>query len=285
MTLHWIKQPCWQSSAQFVLPDPETSAYDGHVTSTPSVVLSPHLDDAVYSCWQALVTGTTVVSFFAGPPADGTVTHWDRITGSNDSAQQMVLRRQEDFEVLRSLGCFPLHFDFLDNQYRQGPLTVEELYAALPQAVFDGSAVYAPAAIGGHPDHCLIRDVGLLLASQGVPVQLYADIPYAVRYGWPPWVNAREPLCYLNVDAYWEMYLDDIMKNGHRLTPKIWQLSPFETDEKVRMMRMYRTQYTALFGGTANVTAHTDVFEYEVTWQLEDVKRLVSPTSTLSMKR
>jgi hypothetical protein len=163
----------------------------------------------------------------------------------------------------------PVYLDFLDNQYRQDLLTVEDLYAALPRAVFDGSAVYAPAAIGGHPDHYLIRAVGFLLVRQGVPVQLYADMPYAVRYGWPPWVNAREPVCHLNVDAYWEMYLDDISRRGHHLTPEIWRLTPSETEEKIRAMKTYRTQYMALFGGTANLTAHLDIFEYEVTWQLD----------------
>src|SRR3954468_1605952 len=54
----------------------------GYMTAT--TILSPHLDDAVLSCWHVL-TGpgeVAVVNVFAGvPPAGAPVGWWDRLSG------------------------------------------------------------------------------------------------------------------------------------------------------------------------------------------------------------
>src|SRR5580765_515812 len=55
----------------------------------PVVVLSPHLDDAVLSCWSVLRGPEPVqaVNVFAAPPRTGFVTRYDRICGAHDSGE------------------------------------------------------------------------------------------------------------------------------------------------------------------------------------------------------
>jgi hypothetical protein len=43
--------------------------------------------------------------------------------------------------------------------------------------------VLAPLAVGGHVDHRIVREAGLLLGRQGWPVPLYEDVPYVMREG------------------------------------------------------------------------------------------------------
>src|SRR4051794_35229184 len=83
------------------------------------VVVSPHLDDAVLSCWHVLQDGeATVVTVFAGVPEPGTRGWWDRLTGSDDSAARMRERLREDDAALGLGGATPLRLDLLDEQYR-----------------------------------------------------------------------------------------------------------------------------------------------------------------------
>jgi hypothetical protein len=57
-----------------------------------TVILSPHLDDAVLSCWHTLAaTGeVAVINVFAAIPApDQPLSWWDRITSASNSAARM----------------------------------------------------------------------------------------------------------------------------------------------------------------------------------------------------
>ena len=58
------------------------------------VVLSPHLDDAVLSCWHILgrEDDVRVVNVFTGSPENGDGDYtWDRLTGSQDSVDDDLL--------------------------------------------------------------------------------------------------------------------------------------------------------------------------------------------------
>ena len=73
---------------------------------------------------------------------------------------------------------------------------MDQFAEAIDVAVPAASLVYAPAGIGGHEDHVIVRDIALDLGRRsGMPVRLYAELPYAIRYGWPAWVTgaASEP--------------------------------------------------------------------------------------------
>ena len=71
--------------------------------SAPTVILSPHLDDGVWSCFSLLAREDDVVvaTVFAGIP-DAAPGWWDAQCGITDSAAHVRDRRAEDSAVLGS---------------------------------------------------------------------------------------------------------------------------------------------------------------------------------------
>jgi hypothetical protein len=63
--------------------------------------VSPHLDDAVLSCWTVIAGegNVTVATVFTAGPKVGITTPWDRDSGV-DSAERMAQRRDEDAAAL-----------------------------------------------------------------------------------------------------------------------------------------------------------------------------------------
>jgi len=153
------------------------------------VVVSPHLDDAVLSCFSALEPGTRVVTVFAGLPPSGMLGAWDAKTGASDSRARVIERRLEDVRAMRLAGCEPIQLDFEDSQYwrrsglkglvrRSGstPPSHDALVAALRPYLETARQVYAPAGIG-HVQHSMARDAALAIRRD---VSLYADVPYVL---------------------------------------------------------------------------------------------------------
>lgn len=87
------------------------------------VVVSPHLDDAVFSCGELLASspGATVVTVFAGMPAESwPLPDWDAACGFASARQAIAARRREDRAALERLGAQPCWLGCLDRQYRRG---------------------------------------------------------------------------------------------------------------------------------------------------------------------
>lgn len=234
-----------------------------HDPAAPPLVLSPHLDDAVIDCWSVLTAPgeLNVVNVFAGVPAAGEATRWDRIVGAADSADLMRARIEEDSAALALAGRTPLNLDFTEYQQREDrrepPLRAldTEVCAAVPAA----STLYAPAVLGTpHPDHVRVRAYALACAAAGMPVELYADLPYAVVYGWPHWVTGDERDPHLDVDAYW----------GERPPgePRVVELDPARAETKLAAMRAYRTQFPSLDRGPIGLLSNPKVHRFEVFW-------------------
>lgn len=99
------------------------------------IVVSPHLDDAVFACgdWLAAHPGATVVTVFAGTPRDATRrTAWDERCGFASAADAVAARRHEDRAALSRLGATPLWLSFADRQYDE-PAGEAEIAAALAE--------------------------------------------------------------------------------------------------------------------------------------------------------
>jgi LmbE family N-acetylglucosaminyl deacetylase len=236
----------------------------------PILVLSPHLDDAVFSCWSVLTSpaDVQVVNVYAGVPKTGFVTHWDRIMGATESAAFMRERVAEDREALGLAGRRPINLGFLESQYRWAAASVSRLTRALGDSVLAGSRIYAPAALGGHADHRLVRTLGFELARNGPPLSLYADLPYAVSFGWPSWVTGAEPDPRVVPDAHWRPHLDSAPCRRDALRARVHESSEDEALAKLEAMRAYRTQFPAVSGGGLNAMTRLDVVRYEVYWDV-----------------
>jgi LmbE family N-acetylglucosaminyl deacetylase len=239
--------------------------------AAPVLVISPHLDDAVIDCWSVLASDgpVSVVTVFAGvPDRPGLLTGWDRLVGATDSAALMRARREEDRAALALAGREPVHLDLLADPYRRMRDTpaLAALDAAVTAAVPAASAVLAPAVLGTvHPDHLLVRDYALALARAGHRVELYADQPYAVQYGWPAWVTGAEPDAHLDVDAFWAATprLDGAVRRDRA---RVAALDEPARRAKLAAMRTYATQFPMLDRGPVGQLSRPEVHGYEVFW-------------------
>jgi LmbE family N-acetylglucosaminyl deacetylase len=238
------------------------------------LLLSPHLDDAVLDCWSVL-TGATpphVVNVFAGkPPAGDPIPLWDRITGATDSAARVRERLAEDARALAAAGREATSLQFLDAQYRRPGMAVEPaqvdgaLAAALTEPV---SGVLGPAAIGGHPDHLLVRRYVRLLARHGFPVTLYADVPYCVMHGWPAWVDGRADDLHRDIDAFWGSFLAGVPELPPLRSARVVRLDDERAAAKLAALDSYATQMPALSYGGRDLLADPEIHRYEVFWDL-----------------
>jgi LmbE family N-acetylglucosaminyl deacetylase len=232
-------------------------------------VLSPHLDDAVFSCWHVLAGpgAVEVVTVFAGIPDEGTpLPRWDRITGAHNSAERVRERLAEDREALALAGREGTYLHFVERQYGAEHPSVEEVVLALRERVSAGSEVFAPAGIGDHSAHVLTRQAALELAGEGRKARFYADLPYATEFGWPAWVTGDEPDPYRDVDAAWRADAEPLFEAGYR--PQAVTLSDELRAQKAEALTKYRSQLSALDGGPQRRLTHPALLRYEVVWSL-----------------
>lgn len=153
------------------------SQYAGDVANV--VVISPHLDDAVFSCWHVIGDAqhnVSVVTVFTAAKRrkrgswDACI---DRRVNSEDRARE---RQAEDRVALSVAARVPVHLPLYDSQFGSTPLS--RVVDALAQHVQSADAVYAPLAIWNH-DHVLVREA--VCRIRGRPC-FYLDYPYALVY-------------------------------------------------------------------------------------------------------
>ncbi len=238
-----------------------------------ALLLSPHLDDAVLDCWSVLRGDSPprVVNVFAGLPGAGApVPLWDRITGAGDSAARVRERLAEDARALAHAGREAVYLPLLDAQYRPGePLEPADVDRALVAQVQEPvEQVLAPAAIGGHPDHTLVRRYARLLLRRGFAVTLYADLPYCVMHGWPSWVDGRESEPFRDIDAFWSSFLGGVPELARLRSARVVRLEDDAAAAKLAALRSYDTQMPSLSYGGRDLLAEPEIHRYEVFWDL-----------------
>lgn len=148
-------------------PDREAEAcstVSGLSDTQPVLVISPHLDDAVFGCGELLAArpGSVVVTVFAGAPTTyETVAEWDALAGFRAGEDVIAARRAEDHDALGILDARPVWLDFRDSQYHCSP-TVPEIGDALERAIDESGlrAVFIPLGLF-HSDHHLAHDAAL----------------------------------------------------------------------------------------------------------------------------
>lgn len=177
-----------------------------------ALALSPHLDDAAFSCGGTLATlarkGWRVVlaTLFTRsvPDPQGFALACQLDKGLAASVDYMALRRDEDLAASRALGIAPPRhvplpeaphrgYDSaaaLFGETRPDDDSVGRLAHAIAVLVDDTSptVIFAPQAIGGHVDHVQVvraLDEVPALGRGRVPVLWWRDFPYTIRPGDP----------------------------------------------------------------------------------------------------
>jgi LmbE family N-acetylglucosaminyl deacetylase len=131
------------------------------------LIISPHLDDAVFSCGCLIAAAeeATIVTIFAGVPANAEErkTEWDAACGFSNAREAIEMRRGEDKRALSSLGAHAVWLDFCDSQYDETP-EAHGIADALMQAIqqHDPESILLPAGLF-HSNHELASRAALLV--------------------------------------------------------------------------------------------------------------------------
>jgi LmbE family N-acetylglucosaminyl deacetylase len=153
------------------------------------LVVSPHFDDAVFSCGHLLSTapGAVVVTVFGGRPDTypSPVCPWDADCGFGEDSDIVATRRAEDEEALATLDAVPVVLDFVEGQYRRPTrYSASEIAGALADVVrrVDPTAVALPLAIR-HSDHRLSMAAALQVRTPNERRHwiAYGEFPYVWR--------------------------------------------------------------------------------------------------------
>jgi LmbE family N-acetylglucosaminyl deacetylase len=242
------------------------------------IYLSPHLDDAVFSCGGRLRrhvqagARAVVVTVCAGNPPAGPLSpfaqslhvRWSGEASPPAAPAEIVTRRRaEDLAALAELGAEAVHLDVADAPYRlnpaanwpmyttdealKGPLHPTELNLVRRIAGklttllhgFGRHHLYVPLAIGGHVDHQLTRRAAEV--ASGI-YALYEDYPYVAREGdrWPDPAQTQI--------------------HGRPLTPEIVHLSEDDLAAKLAAMGRYASQLSTFWPDAPTFTAEVRAF-------------------------
>jgi hypothetical protein len=240
--------------------------------SPATVILSPHFDDAVLSCWHVLASTSDVlvVNVFAGEPVAGTLGWWDRLAGAADSAVSVRARIEEDRQALALAGRVAVNLPFLDGQYRQADQAPGEIVRALRGVLGTGARIYAPAGLGDrHRDHTAVRAAALALHAEGAEVALYADLPHATMHGWPRWVTDERSSP--STDRANEQWASELLATGirpERMVAATHRLSSKDHAAKLKSVRAYASQIAPLQHGFGCSLQAPELLGLEVEWRL-----------------
>lgn len=240
------------------------------------LILSPHYDDAVYSCGgmiyefvqkgEAVVILTVMAGFPDYPLPDSPIVRELNKRWELGDENPVLERRKEDETAARILGTKTHFRDIPDCIYRthEGKAlypTEDSLWgevhpndpapAILAKLDLDESRlIYAPLGAGRHVDHQIVRAWGLQLESAGYELRFYQDYPY---------MRKREAI-------------DEALRHFGKMQPFTVVLSEAAMQAKIAAMAAYRSQISTFWENDAAIDAEVrQTFAYnggyaELSW-------------------
>ena len=168
-----------------------------------ALALSPHLDDAAFSCGGTLARlaaqgwDVTLCTAFTRsmPSPTGFALACQLDKGLPPDVDYMALRRAEDRIACSRLGASSLWLDLPEAPHRgysdakalfAPPSDEDAVLAPLSDRLrglleIPPALLLAPQALGGHVDHVLLVTALRSVLPAGQPVWWWADFPYAMR--------------------------------------------------------------------------------------------------------
>lgn len=241
------------------------------------IFLSPHFDDAVFSCGGTLGVQVSsglhplVITIFGGTPSTNTPlspfaqqlhSKWGADPAKGASGV-IETRRKEDATALEYMQADFLWLDYSEAIYRGNPAyytihqqliggnvhpadqTIEkqlgqlllDLQSGLPDAVW-----YAPLGIGRHVDHQIVCSAADRLVQRGSKVYFYEDFPYVLQEG-----------------ALQER-IEDL---GANYEPNLVEMSEF-LPARQEASKMYASQITTNFGSQEDLIQSMDKYTHNI---------------------
>jgi LmbE family N-acetylglucosaminyl deacetylase len=149
------------------------------------VVLSPHLDDGVFSLGASVARAARegaqvkVVTVFANEPAsDRAASPWDLTCGFRSEGEAATGRRDEDRRARRLVGAEPVWLPFRDAEYGR-ETTGGEVWDAVAGIVAWGDSVMCPGFPLEHVDHEWLTALAVRHVPPDRQFGLYVEQPYA----------------------------------------------------------------------------------------------------------
>ena len=216
-----------------------------------AVFISPHLDDAVFSCGERIASedDAIAVTLFAGYPRIGSpLTGWDADCGFAAGDDVIGVRRAEDREALGVLGARASWLDFRDDQYG-GDCAPPDMAKALGDALapeIPGS-VYFPLGLF-HRDHRRASEAALAILDRLSSVRWYA----------------YEDAIYRSLDGSSDARRRELCAAGYVLAPAALPLEDAATARKRAAIACYRSQLR----GLAVRARHVDLLAPEAYWRV-----------------
>lgn len=244
------------------------------IASADLLVISPHLDDAVFGCGEVIAghPGTLVVTLFAGTPEDGDMrTSWDRAAGFSCARQAMLARRREDRVALACLEARPLWLDFIGAQYQCGT-DIHQLSTRLMHVVRSANParILLPAGLV-HDDHASAHAAALMAMRSLQKSAMFAD---------RDWLMYEEP-AYRRLPGVLQQRLSSLSSAGVAATPARLHRAPAgragdapDGTNGVRKhvaLQCYESQLRAL-RNAARPGLH-DLYAPEAFWRLSDLSQ------------
>jgi LmbE family N-acetylglucosaminyl deacetylase len=213
--------------------------------------LSPHLDDAVFSCGEVIASmpHAVVATVFAGrPPGESAPTSWDVQCGFADGDDVIGARRFEDRQALDTLGAEPMWLDFCDDQYGRTPSAdaLAETIAGL-LAAWQPHAVFSPLGLF-HSDHRRTSDAALSVMTRFPVIE---------------W-HAYEDAIYRRLPGLVDQRIASIRQAGFEAQQAGLAITPLAHELKCRAIACYRSQLRAL----ATRRGHEDALRPEAYWHI-----------------
>lgn len=235
------------------------------------IILSPHLDDAIFSCGGLINNlhqageAVTVINVCAGQPQDGNLSpfalEYHRSWGN--SPDPVGLRLEEDHRALSLWSIQGIYWPTPDSIYRVidgkpaypdqaalfGPPQPQEEQDLLAdwqsrwqalELTPDAVCLYAPLGAGGHVDHVLVSKFARSLDLAGWKTWYYEDFPH----------------------AYDQITLNAaFLPFGQAARYPHYQL--IDLQAKVAAMRAYRSQIAMIFGDEHGLEMQVRAFTAE----------------------
>lgn len=224
------------------------------------LVISPHLDDAVFGCGAAIVSAqdARVCTVFTARPAEDAATDWDGQCGFSSAFDAMDARIEEDKRALGVLGAKPFHLGLLDSQYiPYSPASAKPTRETIARALID--------AIDEHRPDTLLMPVGLfhsdhILVHEGA-CDAWLAHPTLTCFGY-------EEGLYRAMPGVVQQRLADLIERGIEATPFNPPLpSPAEMQRRDAKKREAVAAYSSQLKAFGD-NGYADVFLPERFWTL-----------------